>query len=309
MVRKNNSLPFSRDRRTGRKRSSGRKFLLLLLLFAAVGGFFLFFTETEDEKPPPVAEIAAPPIIASEEFKSPPDEPGGLEIAHQDKLIYERLTPEGAAVSSEDTLNEVMMGLVAEEPLADFSTANSGEDSARPATPSVSAEDSSQSVTLPDFVKDFFESSPLPDLIEDTFEPATASTEPEASESGADDPEASEPKTSEPEESTPEEGAEPEPEPSATPSPDSPELKSSGDYVVQLGAFTSDTAANAALKRTALQFSDAAGVDMLFVQRADLGDRGVWYRLRVGYFATRDEAEEVCAGFQSLGQDCLATTR
>lgn len=314
MIDENDPL-FSRGG-TNETRSSGRKLLLLLLLFliAAVGGFLLFLGEIEDKEPPPTVEVPDPPIVSSEEIKSPPDEPGGLEIAHQDKLIYERLTPASATVSSEDSLDEVVMGLVAEEPLADFSAANSSKDSTKPAAPSASAEDSPEPTILSDSVEDSVEPTDtsietetsemetngleekaeltiLPDFVKDSVRLAVTSNEPETKET-----EASESKGE----------AEPEPELSVTPSL---ELNGSGDYVVQLAAFSINADANAALEQTALKFSDAVGGNMLLVQRVDLGDRGIWYRLRVGYFATPDEAEEVCAEFQSLGQDCLVTTR
>ena len=266
MMYENNSqtLPRGKPRRV---RSRKRKFLLILFLFlvAATGGFFLFLKETEDEKAPPVVEVPDPPIVASEEIKSPPEEPGGLEIAHQDKLIYERLTPTDVTVSNEDALDEVMMGLVAEDPLADFSVSGPGEDFTEPAT--------------------------SPDSAVDSVEPTTASIE---SEEG------------EPEESAPEEEVDPTPEPSATPLPESDGL---GDYVVQLASFARSADAEATLARMTSKFSDVVGTNTLFIKETDLGDRGIWHRLRVGYFTVHSEAAEVCAKFQSRGQDCLVTAR
>jgi len=41
------------------------------------------------------------------------------------------------------------------------------------------------------------------------------------------------------------------------------------------------------------------------VETADLGDRGVYHRLRVGPFASSDAAKTYCEGLKERGQDCL----
>lgn len=279
MMDENNSLPFPEGEASG-KHSRKRWFLPVLFLFLVVtaGGFFLFFTGTEDEKAPPVVEAPNPPIVTSEEIKSPPDEPGGLEIAHQDKLIYDRLTPADVSVSNEDALDEVMMGLIAEDPLADFSTSKSDGDPTELATSSDSTADSP-------------EPTASPDSAENSSEPANVSIE---SEEGV------------PKESLPEETAEPA---SESPVTTLPESNSAGGYVVQLAAFTRSADADVALARITSKFSDVADTNTFFIQEADLGDRGIWHRLRVGYFAALGEAAEICAKFQSRGQDCLVSAR
>jgi hypothetical protein len=41
------------------------------------------------------------------------------------------------------------------------------------------------------------------------------------------------------------------------------------------------------------------------VERADLGDKGVFYRQRIGPFASADDARTYCEGLKTRGQDCL----
>ena len=41
------------------------------------------------------------------------------------------------------------------------------------------------------------------------------------------------------------------------------------------------------------------------IERADLGERGIFYRLRIGPFASADEARTYCEGLKTRGQDCL----
>ncbi len=43
----------------------------------------------------------------------------------------------------------------------------------------------------------------------------------------------------------------------------------------------------------------------LAVQRADLGDRGIFYRVRSGPFPNRATAQDLCAQIEAAKLDCL----
>jgi len=43
------------------------------------------------------------------------------------------------------------------------------------------------------------------------------------------------------------------------------------------------------------------------IQKADLGKKGVYYRLKIGNFKTREEAAALCAKFKAKGQDCITS--
>ena len=78
-----------------------------------------------------------------------------------------------------------------------------------------------------------------------------------------------------------------------------------GSHVVQVGAFRSDQEAKtqwARLQSRLGDFVDGKGID---VEEADLGDRGVYHRLRIGPFSSSDDAKTFCAGLKERGQDCL----
>jgi hypothetical protein len=45
------------------------------------------------------------------------------------------------------------------------------------------------------------------------------------------------------------------------------------------------------------------------VQRADLGPRGIYHRLRAGYFATTDDATLFCERIRQMRQDCIVAAR
>ncbi len=79
----------------------------------------------------------------------------------------------------------------------------------------------------------------------------------------------------------------------------------SGSHVVQVGAFRSDAEARAQWARMQSRLGDFVAGKTIDVETADLGDRGVYHRLRVGPFSSYDDAKEYCAGLKERGQDCL----
>lgn len=76
-------------------------------------------------------------------------------------------------------------------------------------------------------------------------------------------------------------------------------------YLAQVAALRSEVAAREAWARLAAQdpalFADVSAD----VQRADLGPRGVYFRLRAGYFPQRDRASRFCDRVKTMGQDCI----
>ncbi len=79
----------------------------------------------------------------------------------------------------------------------------------------------------------------------------------------------------------------------------------SGSHLVQVGAFRSQGEADgqwAKMQGKLGAFLDGKGKD---VEVADLGPKGTYYRLRVGPFASADDAKTYCAGLKERGTDCL----
>ncbi len=79
----------------------------------------------------------------------------------------------------------------------------------------------------------------------------------------------------------------------------------SGSHLVQVGAFRSQGEADgqwAKMQGKLGAFLDGKGKD---VEVADLGAKGTFYRLRVGPFASADDAKTYCAGLKERGTDCL----
>lgn len=82
-----------------------------------------------------------------------------------------------------------------------------------------------------------------------------------------------------------------------------------GSYQVQLSALRSEQAAQSAwtsLQDSAPDLFQGARLD---IQRADLGARGVFYRLRVGSFPDRAAAKGFCADVKAAGKDCMVVAK
>jgi hypothetical protein len=84
-----------------------------------------------------------------------------------------------------------------------------------------------------------------------------------------------------------------------------PAAKASASNVkVQLGAYQSETEAKDAFVKLRKKFSSLTGHGAVIV-KADLGAKGVFYRLRVGGFASEAEAKKFCGGLSAKGQACI----
>ena len=81
------------------------------------------------------------------------------------------------------------------------------------------------------------------------------------------------------------------------------------DYVVQLASMNSERSANDAWAQMQRAHPDLLGDLTMTIQRADLGARGVFYRLQTGPFPNRATAEDMCWQLRSQKLDCLVVKR
>lgn len=93
------------------------------------------------------------------------------------------------------------------------------------------------------------------------------------------------------------------------PSPTPAGKDKSGDnfqdnFRVQLGSFRSDTAARKALTMLENKLSDVITDHQIKIEYADLGDKGIFYRLQLSPFKTRSEARGLCQQIKDNGQNC-----
>jgi caspase domain-containing protein/sporulation related protein len=86
--------------------------------------------------------------------------------------------------------------------------------------------------------------------------------------------------------------------------PDQPSGRDGG-YVVQVSSQRSEEDALAAYKTLQSRFPDVLGSHAPIIKRADLGDKGAFYRAVVGPFATSDEAAQFCGILRTAGGYCI----
>jgi cell division protein FtsN len=78
-----------------------------------------------------------------------------------------------------------------------------------------------------------------------------------------------------------------------------------GTYLLQIGSFTSQSDADAAWKTFRGKHASLLAGFGPNVQKADLGVKGVWYRLRVGSFADKSAAAALCDRLKAEGAACF----
>ena len=87
------------------------------------------------------------------------------------------------------------------------------------------------------------------------------------------------------------------------PTPDSPAAQLDGAFV-QVSAQKSESAAKSIYRGLRVKFPAIFGKLHPNIQRADLGDKRVYYRVRVGPFALAD-AKKICGNYKAAGSDCV----
>lgn len=93
------------------------------------------------------------------------------------------------------------------------------------------------------------------------------------------------------------------PAPVETP-PATPAARASGGYLLQIGAYKSQDEADTAWNAFQKQHPIVGGYESN-VRKVDLGEKGTWYRLRIGSFADKDAAVAFCAKLKADGASCL----
>jgi len=321
-----------------------RKFLMVacgLVGALALGGTLAYAYKTSGtflggSDTPPIIEADSRPV------KVAPETPGGKEFPHKNKLIYDRLSGEDRTETEklvsrqEDVIDEVQRALTAREapgtaaapeaPTNPGLTPNQG----RAETPAVSPEDGPRKVkTLvvrPDgtIVRQAVPETPAP-AAPSPAQPAPAKPEPPAAAPRV----AAAPVTRvEPEAAAPaaaaEQSGDATPPPTRkpretavasarpTPAPATPAAPAAqaGEYVVQVGARRSQTAALAGFADLQQKYPRILSGYRPIIQKADLGNKGTWYRLRIGPLETKTAAADLCKKLKSAGmRSCLVNTR
>jgi hypothetical protein len=76
-------------------------------------------------------------------------------------------------------------------------------------------------------------------------------------------------------------------------------------YSVQISSQRSETEAQASFRSLQGKFPNLLGDRQPMIRRADLGEKGIYFRTMVGPFASADQAKEFCGSLKSAGGQCV----
>ena len=78
-----------------------------------------------------------------------------------------------------------------------------------------------------------------------------------------------------------------------------------GGYAVQVSSQRSEAEAQTAFRGLQTKFPDQLGGRQPLVRRADLGDKGIFYRALIGPFASMEQAAAMCSSLKAAGGTCI----
>jgi len=212
------------------------------------------------------------PVIASDDapYKRSPDERGGVEVAGQDKAYYDSMDGLGdPAVQKTAARNPI--DIRRRDPVLAGGPSQASQSAETQTLPPVTdSESSSEDVSV---------SEPIQIASVQTMAERTA------------------PQIVDVEEET---------LPTRAPTV---RFAANGSFQVQLSALRSKEAAQTAWTRLQSSAPDLFIGANLDIQRADLGAKGVFYRLRIGTFPNRDAAKGFCADVKAAGKDCMVVAK
>ncbi|MGE0093474.1 MAG: SPOR domain-containing protein [Alphaproteobacteria bacterium] len=234
------------------------------------------------------SEGAAPLIRADQRpSKVRPDDPGGMKVPHQDKTIFDRVKPADDSKKVEQLLPPP------EEPVA--RPKKQPQQAAAPAPPSA-APPTPAPAAAP---------TPAPEAkapAADAKTPPPEPAPPTAAQLAAPPPLATAP--------TPAPQAAPKPAETpktvaASPAPTAAVPAKNGSYKVQIASVPSQELAEKEWAKAKAANSDLLGALTMSIQRADLGAKGIYYRVQAGPLADDAAAKTLCSSLQSRKIGCL----
>jgi cell division protein FtsN len=78
-----------------------------------------------------------------------------------------------------------------------------------------------------------------------------------------------------------------------------------GGYAVQVSSQRSEEEAQSSFRDLQAKYPNVLGGRAPIIRRADLGAKGIFFRIMVGPFASADEATELCSNLKAAGGACL----
>jgi len=93
--------------------------------------------------------------------------------------------------------------------------------------------------------------------------------------------------------------------PPAAAAPPTNVTRTTGGYLVQIASQKTEADAQASYRAAQAKYGNLIGAMSPIIKRADLGDKGVYYRAMVGPFQTSDEATKFCGNLRIAGGNCV----
>jgi hypothetical protein len=78
-----------------------------------------------------------------------------------------------------------------------------------------------------------------------------------------------------------------------------------GSYTVQISSQRTEFEAQASFRSLQAKYPNLLGDQQPVIRRADLGEKGIYFRTMVGTFASADEASKFCGSLKSAGAQCV----
>ena len=262
--------------------SSGRGMLMgiaaaIILASAGVAAFFYFDVTNDGEAGAGPVPLILPP---SGEVKSRPENPGGMAVPDRDKLVYGRIDGTANAPKFEQLLPPPETPL---EPPTDAPTENVVEPADVAEIAPVEKAEPIKPIAPP----------PAPEP-----QPAAAPSEAISL--------APPPAPVVKEEIVVPSAPKPTPQPAAKAEiKPTPATSSASGFMVQLSALKTEDDAKAEWSRVVKQNGEILDGLSMNIQRADLGSKGVFWRLRAAYLPDRKSAEEICSKLSARKVGCL----
>lgn len=241
----------------------------------------------------------APPIIKADDtpVKEQPKDPGGMEIPHQDKEVFNVLKPEEEAPEKveqlmappESVVEEAAPVDIAEDPV--LKKSSEPEKLMESATEEVAQSTEEMIAAAKKAAQAATADTPSTPKVD-----ATAA---EAEEKAKQDAAAKEKAAALAAEQDAKD-AKVETEPAAA-----KEAPAGTAYRVQLGAFRSGDAAKKAWRDLQKKHEELLGGEVYKIQSVEITGKGKFYRLQAGAFEVRDGATTLCTKLKAEKQDCL----
>jgi len=253
--------------------------LWVVLVLVLAGGGWAGWMYVQDQDAEDMANAGTAPMILAPKFalKEKPTDPGGMNVPDRDKLVYDRMAGEqgtGGAGQVERLLPPPETPI---EPPKEMPKEIPG--ALEPNTVAQAAPVPAPPPAAPSAPKPVVEAQPAP-------KPAPVAKPVEAKPAPAPTPAAK-------------------PTPAPAPSAAKATGKAGQGYMIQLSAVRNEANAKSEWARLSKKHADVLGGLELVIQRADLGAKGVFYRVRGGWFANRGEAKAICTELAKRNVGCL----